>query len=164
MTITYIPLATTTLGSDTASITFSNISASYTDLIAVCETKGNDANLVLRFNGDTGSNYSTTAVYATNTNTVGSFRRSSQTSLRNAGSAYMINTTNRLIVIYHIMNYANTTTNKTVLFRGGLVAAGVDLQAGLWRSTSAITSIEFIGEGSNLYAGSIVTLYGIKAE
>jgi hypothetical protein len=37
MAITYEPIATTTLGSATSTVTFSSISGSYTDLVAVFE-------------------------------------------------------------------------------------------------------------------------------
>lgn len=160
---TYTPIERRTLQSDTASVTFSNISGSYTDLIAICDVKGGDANLVLRFNSDSGSNYSATALAATNSNQASSFRNTSQTSLNNAGSAYMFTLNDRLFSTFHIMNYSNTSTYKLILSRGNNPPAGVDLQVGVWRSTSAITSIEFIGQGSNLYAGSIINLYGIAA-
>ena len=58
MTATYDCIATTTLGSDQASVTFSAISGNYTDLVIV----GNGAltagagTLFIRFNSDTGSN------------------------------------------------------------------------------------------------------------
>ena len=59
------------------------------------------------------------------------------------------------------MNYANTTTYKTVLTRassnGDIVMANVST----WRSTSAITSLVYAGATFN--SGTVFTLYGIKA-
>ena len=63
-----------------------------------------------------------------------------------------------------INNYSNATTYKTVLWRDNsntYVAA----QAGLWRSTSAITSITLSTNSSatNFASGSTFSLYGILA-
>ena len=70
------------------------------------------------------------------------------------------------VQILQLMNYSNTTTYKTILSRTNAAANGVDATVGLWRSTSAITSIE-IGKNSGMSGtfqiGSTFTLYGIKA-
>jgi hypothetical protein len=74
-------------------------------------------------------------------------------------------------VIYQIMNYSNTTTYKTSLTRQNTVDAadynGTLTAVGLWRSTSAITSVAIQltrgGSAYNFTSGSIFTLYGIKA-
>ena len=60
--ITYTPITSTTLGSNTASVTFSSISSAYTDLVLVVAGALDGANWVptLQFNSDTGTNYSTT--------------------------------------------------------------------------------------------------------
>lgn len=62
MAATYEPIATTTASGSSSSITFSSISSAYTDLVLVANasvTSGSDT-AILRFNGDTGSNYSRT--------------------------------------------------------------------------------------------------------
>ena len=62
------------------------------------------------------------------------------------------------------MNYANTTTNKTVLLRNNNTAFGTEAQVGLWRSTSAINTIKLYLDRAEYYVvGSTFTLYGIKA-
>jgi hypothetical protein len=62
------------------------------------------------------------------------------------------------------MNYANTTTYKTVLTRANAAASGVDASVGLWGSTAAITSITFdLPLVRTISTGSTFTLYGIKA-
>jgi len=64
MPATYEPIATTTLGSAAATITFSTIAATYTDLrlTLVFTTSVGGANVFFRFNGDTGTNYSYTSL------------------------------------------------------------------------------------------------------
>ena len=72
MTATYDCIATTTLSSAQSSVTFSSISGSYTDLIIISDAilaSGNDA-LGLRFNSDSGSNYSYTFMYGNGTSAV----------------------------------------------------------------------------------------------
>ena len=61
---TYTPIATQTLGSSAASVTFSSIPGTYTDLMLISfaqgQASGGDNRLVLQFNGDTATNYSST--------------------------------------------------------------------------------------------------------
>ncbi len=160
MPATYEPIATTTLGSNQASYTFTSISGSYTDLILVITgtTTTNGINYWLRFNSDTGSNYSYTFLLG-NGSTASSGRASNQTNLRVANNS---SNTNDTPTIVQIMNYSNSTTNKTTLTRFNDVAYGTWAHVGLWRSTSAITSIT-ISSDTNLATGSIYTLYGILA-
>ena len=164
MTATYDCIATTTLGSAAANITFTSISGSYTDLVIVFEGKvsAND-DLFGQVNADTASNYSYTILRGNGT-TAASTRASNATGMR--FSDYSSPTTsNACLSIIHIQNYSNTTTNKTALARSNNASTGVDATVSLWRSTSAITSFKiYCGGGANLASGSIATLYGIKAE
>jgi hypothetical protein len=161
MAITYEPIATTTLGSDSASTTFSTIAGTYTDLVLIASMKGslNDQSALLRFNTDTGSNYSQTTLIGTGSSAV-SQRQSNQTSLRigNGNS-----NTNYDTYVVAINNYSNATTYKTVLSRESVSSVLVSANVGLWRSTSAITSITILLGGGDLKSGSTFTLYGIKA-
>jgi hypothetical protein len=175
MTATYEKIATNTLGSAQASITFSTISGAYTDLVLISfvrdtrsETYGYPA---LRFNSDTGSNYSRTAVYGDGSGAA-SGRASSQTSLlycEAAGASQAAG--NYAPIVTHFQNYSNSTTYKTILSRFNNVAGNGGFQTGalvgLWRDTAAITSITILGDpgaSTNLATGSTFTLYGIKAE
>jgi hypothetical protein len=66
--------------------------------------------------------------------------------------------------IVQVQNYSNSTTYKTFLSRANNAANAADGIVGLWRSTSAITSIQFFySDSSNIITGSSATLYGIKA-
>lgn len=166
MTATYENIATTTLGSNTASVTFSSISGLFTDLIAVLEitrSTGQDVMVVQVGNGsvDTGSNYSWRNVIGNGSSAL-SQSASNQTSMEFA----LLNATPNPVIV-QFMNYSNTTTNKTVLARSNNTGATsrVGAYVGLWRSTSAINTITFTAAGSGLFlSGSIFTIYGIKAE
>jgi hypothetical protein len=62
------------------------------------------------------------------------------------------------------MNYSNTTTYKTWLSRSGASDRATEALVGLWRSTSAITTIALsIDAGATYSTGSTFTLYGIAA-
>lgn len=162
---TMIPIANNTLTSNTASVTFSNIPQDYTDLVLVFNPRGSsdvESDINIRFNSDSGSNYSMTRMYGQGA-TKGSDRQTNTTDInigRQGGSVFAIN-------IVNIMNYSNSSTFKTVVARSGHATSGSSItlgNCGLWRSTSAITSINLIQTGAQSYkTGSSFTLYGIKA-
>jgi hypothetical protein len=158
MTVTYDKIATTTLGSSATSTTFSSIPSTYTDLVVVFQGTGVSGDtLYYQFNNDTGTNYSDTYLFGDGN--TGSGRHTNISGIFGAG----VNTSQCMQII-NIMNYSNTTTNKTTLLRGNANGIGAAVAfAGLWRSTSAITSIK-LSLNSNFAAGSTFTIYGIKAE
>ena len=161
-TSTYTPIATQTLGSAASSVTFSSISSTYTDLILICQngnTSGSRADIGLRFNGDTGSNYSRTNLLGTGTQAL-SARFTNETAMNLLGypASGEINQT-----ITHIMNYSNSTTNKTVLNRLNNLGYETMASVGLWRNTAAITSVQVLIASNTMPAGSTFTLYGVKS-
>ena len=157
---TYTPIFTTTLSSTASSVTFSSIPSTYTDLILVCNPLSTSGDTYIQFNGDTGTNYSETNLYA-NTSAAGSTRTTSSNYIYLDWQATST-TTGATNYIIHIMNYSNTTTYKTTLGRGNQASAGVDAIVGLWRSTSAINSIKITAVGT-LQIGTTYSLYGITA-
>lgn len=179
MAITYDKIATQTLTSGQSSITFNSISGSYTDLILVINGGITDAgfDFGVRINSDTGTNYSSTALYG-NSSSAASSRYSNMTVGQistDMQGGHILNTH-----IVNFQNYSNTTTNKTWLARssanysasgsGATTVPHVGSVVGLWRSTSAINSISisesgFGGSGfwayGNTLSGTTFTLYGI---
>jgi hypothetical protein len=168
-TSTYEPIATYTAPSAQSSYTFTTVSTDYTDLILVFN--GNlavsDYVLLRVGNGsiDTGSNYSATRLIGNG---------STATSGRSSSAAYIqfsdVMNTGGDNAIMHFQNYANTTTYKTVLSRtntpitSGGETGTTSASVGLWRSTSAINTIQiYTYAGQNFTTGSTFTLYGIKA-
>lgn len=164
MAITYEPITSITLSSAASSIDFNNISSSYTDLRIVFVGKAVDASryLTLRFNSDSAANYSMTYLVGDGTSTASS-RRTGDTVLYSnnwSGSS----TTIPQMITSDIFSYAGSTY-KSVLFTTSSDKNGsgnTDVVVGLWRSTSAITSISLqYVVTSNIASGSIATLYGI---
>lgn len=159
MAATYEPIATTTLGSTSATVTFSSIPSTYTDLVLIISAgMGTGPGYAyLYFNNDTGANYSRTEVNG-NGSSAASARFSNQIPISiDTGLGSSVNRIN-------IMNYSNSTTYKTSLWRSDVPAGITDAGVGLWRSTSAITRIDLTGYSTTTFAsGSVFTLYGITA-
>jgi hypothetical protein len=164
---TYEPIATTTLSSSAATISFTSISGTYTDLRMIISGVGDiNENIFYRFNGSSSTIYSRTDLVGTGTSAIsnratgGSFGR-----LTNYG--YPTTTVGQQVTIWDIMNYSNSTTYKTSLARSNNATSGVDAVVNLFSNTAAITSIsiacnQYTG-GSNWLSGTTATLYGIKS-
>lgn len=166
MPSTYQKIATNTLGSSAASITFSSISGSYTDLVLISSVLGTTSvtsNVVASVNSDTSTNYSTTYVYGDGSGTGGAGRSTSANKIYLGQLISYANTNKPVFCMTHFQNYSNTTTYKTILSRGNSTPTDVDALVGMWRSTSAINSITVRFDVGNLQSGSTFTLYGIKA-
>ena len=117
--------------------------------------------MVMQFNNDTAGPYSSTILWGDGS-TAGSYRATNQNSI--ILNYYASVSTTPTTQIFNIMNYANTTTNKTVVGRAGRSDSGVDATVGRYPSTSAITSMQLkLKNGGNFVSGSSFTLYGIKA-
>jgi hypothetical protein len=155
---TYTPIATTTLGTTSAAVTFSSISSSYTDLVLVISaTTSGGAAMTYELNGDgTAANYSVTGLFGDGS-AAGSYRSSNNT-LSGVGS------TAPNVVILNFQNYSNATTFKTLLARGNEIGNDTRTVVSLWRNTAAINQIVMkISGGASYAVGSTFTLYGIAS-
>jgi hypothetical protein len=162
---TYEPIATNTLGSNTASHTFTSIPSTYTDLILVVAGQvSSNVSIACQVNGDTGTNYSTLEMFG-DASTASSFNNSSNAQITVASIGAQIGSGSQWVSTLHFQNYANTTTYKNILGRTSATSTGVNAIVGLWNSTSAITSIKILGyaNASGFTTGTIFTLYGIAA-
>jgi hypothetical protein len=156
---TYTPLATTTLGSAQANITFSSISGSYTDLVIVANfTITSNAGLFFRLNTDSSTNYSDTRITG-NGSAAASARDTGQTGIYLSTG----DLTTRTMFLLNIMNYSNTTTYKTTLSRWANESGGTNSYVGLWRSTAAVNSVTITSNAYDFTSGSTFTLYGIAS-
>ena len=162
MPATYEPIATTTLGSATATISFTSISASYTDIrvVLVGSHETTATTLRMQVNSDTGTNYSYTELIGDGATATSS--RGTSSSRINCGNANFNNTQPSLITV-DWFSYAGST-NKTCLVTASQDRNGsgsVLRTVGLWRSTSAITSVQLFPASGNFATGTTATLYGI---
>jgi hypothetical protein len=158
-TPTYTALATVTLASATSTVTFSNIPATYRDLIFIYNGTSVSASVEfgLRYNNDSGNTY--TSVFA-----VGDGSATGSGTATRTYDFVGVAQTNRTQNMVSIMDYSATDKHKTTLTRNSIPASGVRMCAGRWPSTSAITSISaLVGGGSNWAVGSTFDLYGVIA-
>lgn len=161
MPATYEPIATTTLSSAASTITFSSIPSTYTDLRLVIVGAGDGQLLYWTYNSDTASNYSWTRLLGNGS----AASSTAQTNLSNNRGWWTNASSTPCVNEIDVFSYAGST-NKTSLVKssvdqngsGNTVAA-----VNLWRSTSAITSIQLSMSSGNFYTGTTATIYGIKA-
>lgn len=161
MPSTYEPIATQTAPGSTSSITFSSIPQTYTDLVIV-KNGGNTliSNSRFQFNGDDGNNYSATGMYGSGSST-GSYR---DTNVSAVVIDYFSTSGQQSMTLIHVLNYANTTTYKSGVYRRSDNFNASLANAFLWRNTAAITSITFsVIASGNFDNTTTFSLYGIKA-
>jgi hypothetical protein len=160
MPATYEPIATNSVTGSTASITFSSIPATYTDLRLIMNGIATSS-ARLTFNGIGGTNYSVTAMRASNGSL--SSTRTSDTDFMAVGyPGTGMGTGQPNYIAIDIFNYKDPAFAKTILSSWSAdynssfsVTARV---CGLSKDTSAITSITFTG---SFEVPATLTLFGI---
>ena len=165
---TYVALRTETVAVATNSVTFDLTGISgYTDLKIIASVRSTRSALsdtfYMRLNGDTGSNYSWTFMRGDGSSAT-SFRAANVVGL-GIGEVIAANQTAGIfnLIKIDLMNYSNTTTNKTSISRSDVAANyGAEAWVSMWRNTAAVTSMTlFMANGSNIEVGSTFSLYGI---
>jgi hypothetical protein len=152
-TPTYTPLATVTLGSSAASVTFSSIPATYRDLILVIVPIRASSNTTsLRLNGSSASEYSIVRMFGDSGGATSDLSSSTLFDIGNSATNYMS--------ITQIMDYPATDKHKTILSRQGLGSTYTLALAGRWANTAAVTSVG-VSSGANWDSGSTFSLYAV---
>ena len=164
MTSTYVGLAQTTLSSATSTVTFSSIPATYRDLIIVADAIGSTTATGgytgIRFNSDSGNNYS--RVYMVGNGSSAVSASESSVNYLNAFTFPASNSNARASLVFQIMDYAQTNKHKTCLLRETDPIQFTVATAGRWASTSAVTTILLQAISNNFGAGSTFSLYGVN--
>jgi len=163
----------TATGSETA-LNFTSIPSTYSHLqirgiARSLEVAANSRRGTIRFNSDSGSNYTQHSLQGDGT---------SASAFGYSGLTYIYIEQMALtdgcianafgVSIMDIIDYASTSKFKTLkVINGGSnnntsTSFQVGLGSGLWRSTSAITSIQIGLDGETFKSGSTFALYGIK--
>jgi hypothetical protein len=169
----YESIATFSLASNTASVTFSSIPSTYKHLqiryMGRSTTTGTSVgdNLYINLNADTGSNYTYHQLLGSSS-TASATGATAQTRLNFQNALPRNGVTSSVfgVGIFDLNDYASTTKNKTArIFYGtdtNNTESKVYLASGLWISTSAVTSIALAPQSNSFLAGSVFSLYGIK--
>ena len=172
MPANYVLLEKITVGAAGASsVTFSGIpQTGYTDLVLVSSARNDSSNVAgeqrIEFNGSS-SNLSVRALYGTGNAGSGSYSSTVIPAYNNGGTS-LANTFGS--ETYYIPNYTSSnfkSVSSESVFEDNAAQASQYLVAGLWSSTSAITSITLTtsnnssGVAANFVQGSTFYLYGV---
>jgi hypothetical protein len=172
MANTYTLIESKVLGSTASSVTFSAIPATYTDLVlkisARCGELQPEESVNLRFNGSTVANYSLTRLRGNGASLVSSRSVDDNSVTLDRvinGNTSTANTFNSLEI--YIPSYTASTykpvSSYSATENNSATSAYLNITAGLWRNTSAITSIfMYPNSGNGFLATSSFYLYGIS--
>jgi hypothetical protein len=167
-------IATQIASGSGTTITFSSIPTTYRylQLHSYFALTNNDTDITIRFNGDSGTNYTKSQFYSTGTQSGGATQGT--TSARGLTSSagpvwYGSGTSGFVSTVSYIYDSNATDKVKTqhTLTGGSVDSAGTNQgifhRMGLWNnSTDAITSMVLTSSGGNIISGSHFALYGIK--
>ena len=156
---TYTPLATVTLTSSASSVTFSNIPATYRDLIilsnGLSDATGNE--IFARFNGDAANNYTFVQVYWASPSALSN---SGTNGFAGAGRQQQTNPASNALMIF---DYSATDKHKSMLVRGDINSTYTTMLAQRWASTSVINTIALTPGSGSFVSQATFSLYGIAA-
>ena len=157
----------TVYGSGGSTLTFSSIPSTYTHLqIRVMSlTSATAPNAILRFNSDTGSNYTAHQLYGSGSVAGSNIPGSGSNPQTSIPVAQLGSSTQPGVGVVDILDYANTNKYKTIRSLSGYDANGsgyIILRSGAWMSTSAVTSITLLTDSGNFNTNSVFELYGIR--
>jgi hypothetical protein len=174
MATTYTLISSVTVGSGgAASIDFTSIPATYTDLVLKVSLRNNTTGLRVRFNSDSGTNYSWRRLSGSGS---AAFSDSNTT----YGSPYntflyfsMQNTTSDTANTFssgemYVPNYTSSNQKSASLDsvqENNATSSNMAMQAGLWTGTAAITSVALTpdtGSSPLFVQYSSAYLYGIS--
>jgi hypothetical protein len=165
MANTLIPIQTVTVGAGGAStITFTNIPQNYTDLCIKYSVRFSNAsiyaNTVLRFNNST-STYSMRRLYGDGS-TVSTYSNTDIFDVAPGAdaTASVFNNAEFYITNYSSSNFKSVSGDAAM--ETNATTAQLLLTAGLWSTTSPITTISLGNTGYNLAQHSTATLYGVS--
>lgn len=160
-------IATTTVGAGgTSTITFSSIPSTYTHLQVrlICANNSSyyDSDIVMRFNGDTGSNYYKHRIYGSGSSVATDAGAGTTMQVARSGGAAGVFGAS----VIDILDYTNTSKNKVVRSLYGQDSNGsgyMMFSSGLWNNTSAVTSLTLNDANFNGFVQyTHAALYGIK--
>ena len=149
-----------------ASIEWTSIPSTYTHLQIRATLKSSTSSYIaLQFNGVfSGSAYDGHGIDG-NGSSVTAYAYNSRDNIPTFSDG--ISTTQYSGLVLDILDYANTNKNKTARWLAGFDNNGsgnIYFESGLWRSTSAITSIKLFSGGSGTFSQySSFALYGVLA-
>ena len=170
MALTYTLIASNTLSSSAASVTFSSIPATYTDLEIRYSARSNEVDtttvLAVTFNNSSATNYSVTRLRGSSSGAGSGFQSNVSYlyyGLFNGANTTSNTFTNGAIYIPNYTSSANKPSSSfSVLEVNNTTDYFIDINAGLRSVTDAITSITLTSTPDQFVSGSTFWLYGIS--
>jgi len=170
MAITYKKIASVTVGSGgAANIDFTSIPGTYTDLVLLISSRSNRSanadDTVFRINGNTSNIYSYRQLYGFTSGAGSANATDTKAFIGQMPAASSTASTFDSSLVY-FPNYAGSTNKsysiENVWENNSSTVWQLNMFAGLWANTSAITSISLFSNNSNNFVQySTATLYGI---
>jgi hypothetical protein len=156
------------LGTAQSSIEFTSIPQDGTDLVVCVSLRSAKVDLLdgvqFRFNGDTGSNYTSRQLYGTGSGVDSS---AGTISSGNVGPTSAANSTSNTFgnQVMYIPNYTGSTAKSVScdsVQESNQTESYIHIVAALWTGTAAITSLTiFSAASANFVVGSTISLYKI---
>jgi hypothetical protein len=170
MPSTYTLIASNVLSSSAASVTFSAIPGTFNDLVVKISARDDQDTIYqsvrVQFNADTSAIYSLTDLRGSGTSALSQRFSALSYTIDSSGTNSNNATANTFSnAEIYIPNYISTTSKSYGSFavaENNATAAGITAMAGLFRNTSAITTLRLQTNGGSFVSGSSFYLYGIK--
>jgi hypothetical protein len=160
--MSFEPIASQTLGSGIATVTFSSIPSTYRDLVLVIVATSTSGGVSarMRFNADSASNYEYVRLSGNGTSassTAGGLENSAR-----LGDS-LLDTTLPAQIHTQIMDYSATDKHTVTMSRGDRAGILTEAITARWPQTTVVNQIEVFLTSGNWGTGSILSLYGIAA-
>ena len=165
----YDALSTVTPSGSVGTITFAGIPQGYKHLqirqTMRTDYAATDIGWTFRFNGDSGSNYSTHSLYGNGATVYAT--SATNTNYMNVGFGNGASVASNImgVSIVDVLDYANSSKYKTTRALSGNDRNGAGLVAfmsGSWRNTEPVNSITILAGAGNFTTTSQFTLYGVR--
>jgi hypothetical protein len=166
---TFELISSNTLSTTAASVTFSSIPGTYTDLVVIASVRNDNAatsgGFILRLNNDSSSLYANTVIRGDGS-TLQSFAQTGTSSFIGTINASTSTSNTFSVVEIYIPSYTvaqDKPFTSAWAQEDNATSAFLGAAADLYRSNTAISQINCISSGTALWiAGSSFYLYGIK--
>lgn len=157
-------IAEQVLNTNTASVTFSSIPQTFRDLTLVVNTIRSTAGstvLGIRLNGSSANSYNYVAIEGNGSAT--SSPTGTDTFVTATAVTNVLNSTDRALVTYNIMDYSTNDKHIMVLLRASNPSFVTAATVNRWASFGPVTQVDVLSVTGLLATGSRFALYGIAA-
>jgi hypothetical protein len=158
-----VALETITLPSPSSQVEFRNIPQNYRDLVLLTNVSStsNDNGMILRFNSDSGSNYSSRSIFASASS--GGFETTTTHALFYSIQIGSNSSGILTPVVGQFLDYSSTNKHKTILTKAygrNNTSHQITSTVSRWANNAAVTSVTVLINNGIFDTGSTFSLYG----